>query len=486
LSTSAIDSTRVGPVRGLLPRRRPAARTSIHPALVLLGVVGASLVIGASVARGGLLAFMPVALAILALYISVRPDQLFVGWLFVAPFVQESARATQIGSLLNTVAFVLPLLVFALHMARSNSIVRNVRWYDALPFGYLAVIMASQAFLDTSGLASPTFYIGLLHSGVLVGILLYYFCAFGPLERLSARRVSSALLSSASIVAVLAVVQHFSGWTLWGAHLIDADIQDTQARAVATLSNPAVLGAFLGAAVVTSVAILIWTGPARMRPLAIATIVLALPAQFFTYTRAGVIATVLVSAVLVAFRPRARLGAAGVACVALVILLANWGSVSGSTVYQERASDVANVSGRLIQSRAALDLAADRPLLGWGYGQYDAAKNTLELSPGALPDRSLYAYTSHNTFLTVLVELGIVGIVALLLPWAIVISRTFRSIRTHSGFPQWFTLSLLGVVAVVAATALTIDMRFFAFVPGLAWIAVGLLRRRLWDKTSHA
>jgi O-antigen ligase len=429
---------------------------------------------------------MPVALAILALYISLRPDQLFLGWLFVAPFVQESARATQIGSLLNTVVFVLPLLVFALHLARSNSIARGVRWYDALPLGYVVVIITSQAFVDAEHVASPHLYLDLLHSGVLIGVLMYYFCAFGPLDRLSARRVASTLLWSVSIVAGLGIVQHFSGWTLWGAHLIDADLQNTQARIVVTLSNPAVLGAFLGAGVVSAVAILVWGGPPRLRPLAITTLLLALPALFFTYTRAGVVASVLASVVLVAFRPKTRVVAGGAAFAGLILLAANWGSIANSTVYEERAADASNVSGRLIQSRAALDLTADRPLFGWGYGQYDEAKNTLELSSGNLPEQSLYGYTSHNTFLTILVELGIVGLLVLVLPWALVVWKTIRGVRAPSGFPQWFTLSLVAIVGVVTVTALTTDMRFSAFVPSLVWIAVGLLRRRLWDQASHA
>jgi O-antigen ligase len=458
----------------------------LHPIVVLVGTVTVSLVVGLSVARGSLLEWTPVALAIMALYVSVRPDQLFVAWLFIAPFVQESARQTQIGSLLATVVFVLPLLVFALHMAKSNSIARGVRWYDALPLGYLAFIITSQAFVDASRVASPHFYVGLLHSGVLVGVLMYYFCAFGPLERLSAGRMSAALLSSVSIVGALGILQHYAGWTLWGAHLIDSDLQNTEARIAVTLSNPAILGAFLGAGVAMSVSILVWTGPQRLRLLAITTIVVALPALFFTYTRAGVVATVLASAALVAFRPRTRVVAAGFAFAGLILLVANWGSISSSTVYEQRAADSSNVSGRLIQSRAALELTEARPFLGWGYGQYDAAKNTLEVSSGNLPERSLYAYTSHNTFLTILVELGIVGLAVLLLPWTIVAWRTVRTIRSPSGYPQWFTLGLLAILAVVMVTALTTDMRFSAFVPGLAWIAVGLLRRRLWDEASHA
>jgi len=220
--------------------------------------------------------------------------------------------------------------------------------------------------------------------------------------------------------------------------------------------------------------------------LSVVTLALTLPALFFTYTRGGMIATITVASVLIAMRPRTRAIGAGAAVLAALLVWANWGDISNNSLYQQRAADTVNVTGRLVQDQAALDLTAQRPLLGWGYGQYDEAKKGVEfLSPGSLSERSLYYYTSHNTFLTILVELGVAGVAILFLPWLIVVGRTLRRLGSAPN-PEWFTLSLLGILGVYVLTSFTTDMRFFSFVPALAWIAVGLLRRGLWDETSLA
>lgn len=457
------------------------ARIDIRSPLILLAVAATSVFMGWNVARGSLLAVVPLALGILALFIALRPDVLFVGWLLAAPFIQETARDSQVGLALTSVFYALPPLVLAMHTVRSNSLARHVRWYDALPAAYLGLILVSQGFVDSSQLAAFGFYTGLLHASVFVGVIMYYVCAFGPLSRLSAHDLAAAVLLSVSLVAVLGIVQHYTAWTLWGAQLVD-----DPPRIVVTLSNPALLGAFLGAGIVTAVAVLALGGPRSLRRPAIATLVLALPALFFTYTRAGIVATVLVAAVLALVRQRTRLPAVAVAFVAATVFFASWGTLTQSSLYQERASDQENVSGRLIQARAALDLVSEKPIFGVGYGQYDTAKSTLETSSGNLSEHSLYGYTSHNTFLTIIAELGILGIVVFLLPWAIVVFETIRTIGAPSVFPPWFTASLLAVLAIIGLTALTTDMRFASFVPALAWIVVGLLRRRLWDRTAHA
>jgi O-antigen ligase len=370
-------------------------------------------------------------------------------------------------------------------MTRRNALAGHLRWYDFLPLGYVCTILFSQAFVDSAAVRVPGFYTGLLHAGILVGPPLYYICAFGPLERLSPRHVSAALMGSASVVGAMGIVEHYRYWTLWGNGDDPLLVVDGPPRIVATLSQPAVLGAFFGAAIVTATAILVWNGPRSLRRLAWVTLALTLPALLFTFTRGGIVATIVVASVLIAARPQARVIAAAVTLSAVLFAALNWSEISSSSIYQQRAADIVNIRGREIQAQAALALIEKRPVLGWGYGRYDEVKNHLDLDTGAIPEQSLYYYTSHNTFLTILVELGVVGLVLAFLPWLLVVSQTALRL-TSMPYPLWFTSSLLGIIAVFVLTAFTTDMRFFSFVPALAWIAVGLLRRGLWSQASPA
>lgn len=451
--------------------------------LLVVAVIALSLFTGWNVARGSVLLWVPLALVVLALYSTVRTDLLFVGWLAVSPFIQENARETAIGWVLTNVFYVLPVGVLLIRMTRSNSLARHIRWYDVLPAGYVCLTILSQALVDSLQLRQPGFYTGLLHAGIFIGPPMYYICAFGPLQRLSPRHVCAAVLTSCSLVAALGIFEHFTHWNLWGMEQLRDGVDDPL-RIVVTLSNPAVLGAFYGAGIVTATAVLGWGGPPLLRRLSVVTLVLAFPALFFTFTRGGILATVAVTAALVAMRPRVRVVAAVLAIFAIFMAWFSWGDISSSSVYQQRAANTYNVRGRQAQNEAGLQLAAERPLLGWGYGQYDEAKNRTASYRGPL-SASVYGYTSHNTFLTILVEIGIAGLVLAFLPWLIVVWSTIRRFSSMP-YPSWYVLSLLAIIAVVVLTAQTTDMRFFSFVPALAWSAVGLLRRGLWSEASPA
>jgi O-antigen ligase len=473
-------STDLSAARALAPRRTVLALEG--PGLVFV-LVAFSLFTGWNVGRGSMLMAAPLALGVLALYATVRPDLLFVGWLAVAPFIQESARATEIGWVLTNVCYVLPIGVLLVRMTRSNSLAGNISWYDTIPALYVCMIILSQGMVDSLVLRQPSFYAQLLHEGVFVGPPLYYICAFGPLQRLSPRHVGIALLTSCSAVGALGIYEHFTHWTLWGAQLLSGGPGEPL-RIVVTLGNVAVLGAFYGVGIVTATAILCWNGPRLLRHLSIATLVLALPALFFTYTRGGIVATVLVTAALVAMRPRLRVLAGVLVVLAGFVVWFSWGQITSNPLYQQRVAEAYNVQGREAQNKAALELASERPLLGWGYGRYDEVKNANTPYAGPLAS-SVYRYTSHNTYLTILVELGITGLVLAYLPWLVVTSSAVRRFSSMP-YPRWYTLSLLAIVAVVMLTAFTTDMRFFSFVPGLAWCSVGLLRRGLWSQTSSA
>jgi hypothetical protein len=418
-------------------------------------------------------------LSIVTIYLSLPPDRLFIGWLFFAPLFQDSARHSPIGWILSSLVYALPMAVFGLHMLASNTVIRRLRWFDTLPLAYLFLVILSQAVIEASALASFHFYVSLVYGGILVGVPAYYFCAFGPLGRLTASHVSGVLVSSSSIVATMAIAEHYTGWDLWG-----QDFGGQPRRVVSTLAQPAVLGAFLGVGVVVATAVLVWDGPRNLRRLSVASLAATVPALFFTYTRGPILATFIVAMLLIVSRPRKRLVAAGVASVAVLVIAVSWGQISSSSLYRTRGpGETFDVRTRAVQSAASLHLAEQRPVFGWGYGRFDAVKNSHSFDTGTLPQKQLYYYTSHDTYLTILVELGFVGLTLFLLPWIVVGGMTLRAVRLMTA-SKWFSLALLGVLGVVSLTAITTDYRFFSFVPALAWIAAGLLRRRLWEEQS--
>jgi O-antigen ligase len=162
---------------------------------------------------------------------------------------------------------------------------------------------------------------------------------------------------------------------------------------------------------------------------------------------------------------------------AVVLMVASWSRITASTVYRERITNSANVEARLLVQDWSLKLAAERPLFGWGYGSFDRVKNKANFSSGTTPVSFGTSTTSHNTYLTILVELGSVGLALLAIPWLLIPWHSVRSaVRERQS--QWFVVGVISALFVYITAANANDLKFFSFLPSIPWILLGLLRRR--------
>jgi O-antigen ligase len=149
--------------------------------------------------------------------------------------------------------------------------------------------------------------------------------------------------------------------------------------------------------------------------------------------------------------------------------------LESSSVYQSRVANAGTIQTRVLIQNWSLDLASEKPILGWGYGSFDRVKNASRLPAGTFDAKAGLANTSHDTFLTILVELGGVGLLLYLTPLLLIFLGIVRGARERV---DWEVAALIGTVVVYFASAFTFDMRFFSFVPALPWIAAGLARRK--------
>jgi O-antigen ligase len=174
---------------------------------------------------------------------------------------------------------------------------------------------------------------------------------------------------------------------------------------IVTLASPGVLGGFIGIGVVLATALLVWDGPRQLRRLAVVTIVVSIPGMYFTLTRGPIVATVAVVFLVLMTRPGSRLLAFVLLILATAILGSTWSRLSSSTVYRDRVARTNTVEIRAAIDRISLQLAERRPIFGWGYGSFDRVKE-LGTVTGRISRTEVLASTSHNTFLTILVEHG--------------------------------------------------------------------------------
>jgi O-antigen ligase len=151
-------------------------------------------------------------------------------------------------------------------------------------------------------------------------------------------------------------------------------------------------------------------------------------------------------------------------------------SFRNTELYEQRVADTVNVQGRAVLQDWSLRLAAQKPVFGWGYGSFDQAKNTSGFYAEGVPIRNVLQYTSHDTYLTVLVELGALGILLLVGPFAVLGLQALA--RSRIATPdRWLNAACLGSLVVVFLTSSTVDFRFFSFAQILPFVFLAILRR---------
>ena len=449
---------------------RPRLPARAGTLLFYVAATGISLVAGASLAYDRSSIWLGLfALAGLTCVLAVQAETFFAAWLLAAPILQGAAGGEETAHPLFTLFYLVPPLILAARMALGDARVRHFWTIDALPALYLAYVVVSVKFTSpelrgSTGMTS-------IYGAVGLGVVLYYFIVFGHTSRRLPRSIAACLIWSGIVVAALTLVDSQTGWNPYGDRIVQAD---GLARAVATLASPFALGTFLGATVSFALAIVYWNGPRSLRKPSILLVVLALPALYFTYTRGPILALAIVGVLMSLIAARARwrsllvLGAVGAS------LFAIWGQISSSAIYQERLGTVGTVNDRLALQDASFALAREKPVFGWGYDTFDRAKITVATRDAAVVDET----TSHDTFLTILAELGIVGLLILALPWFVIGWRAVYAAQ-RGLIESWLVGGSLGVLAIFAIGAATYDTRFFSLVSALPWIALGMARNAL-------
>lgn len=281
--------------------------------------------------------------------------------------------------------------------------------------------------------------------------LAFAFCAPRLIEdRRDVERIVGAFLLGAALLAMLALGQRVLGIFTWRSNLFSGGVY----RSNATFSDPNLLARYLGISMALAAGLMLATGPRRQ------TVYLAIPAFVFgsaailaTGSRSGWVMLLLTGFVVVMASPVARYTKGRLTVAAFVglglgfaLLLAQGGAEA------ERVKSLADGLGVLGQRqhliRVGWEMWKDSPLVGWGAGNWQHTLTTNYLQ--YIPSWSRTTL-SHTALVTILAELGIVGVAAFLFVCvriAVTIVRSyFATDRVYSRLMLgWLGAALLGVL----------------------------------------
>jgi O-antigen ligase len=449
----------------------------VHNILVWATVATLGVVGGTSLVTHPRLARDLLAVPILAFMLAAQPQRLFVVWLFASPFVQGAANGSSFGHAFYKLIFLVPPLILLARMVMGAAQIRGLRPIDALPGLYLGYIVARVYLAPSTFSSAEASTLRSMYIVVGVGILAYYFAAFGRWSRDFPEMVARALLWSGVGVAVLGIIDGAIHWNIWHNRIYG----DTVYRALGPFQSPEALGAYIGAGVAFAVAILVWNGPRSLKRPSILLIALSAPALYLGYTRGPILAVAAVGVVIALIGNRARWPSLLALAAVGTLVFVTWGPLTSSSIYKDRLGVTGTVTPRVVLAHVSFELFRERPAFGWGYATFDQAKLTVPTSDPLV----VAATTSHDTFLTVLAELGVTGLLLLVLPWVAISWRTVAA-GWRGLIEPWIVGGCVGVAAVFVIGAVTYDARFFPLITALPWIALGLAKNVLASREEGA
>lgn len=293
-------------------------------------------------------------------------------------------------------------------------------------------------------------------------------------DRRDIERIVGAFLLVAAMLAVLAIAQRLLGVFNWRTILIQSD--EYSYRSNATFADPNNLARFLSISMSLAVGLILATGPRRQTVyLAVPMLAVGAVGIVATASRSGWLMLVLCTFLVVLISPIARYTkaklvlVAGGSLVALLTLLLLQGGTDAERV-RSLASGVQVIGQREFLIKAGWAMFKDNPFVGVGSGNYQHALITSYLH--FLP---YWARTtlSHTSLVSLLAELGLVGVVAFgmaVLRIGVTVVRAYfaTAVEYNRLITGWVGVSLLGILLVSQSEGRLLDEPYL-------WVLLAIL-----------
>jgi O-antigen ligase len=443
-------------------------------ATTLLAIAAAVVVAWVTVSVGWYLAAAMLLVIPLVILANREPMIAIWVWLVVMPFVvQTDSGATR--KVFWVVHRLMPLGMVVMLFVTASAVVATRKLAklglpELLMAGYVVVSVLSIAYTSDA----PTATVYSLYDRVVAPMCLYLIIRLSaPTDREMARTWPIVfLLLTQVFIAMLS-------WSAPGA-LPDAWLGKVGERTVGSLRAPDVFGTTM----VFCAMYLLHAGMCARAPAArvrgALLFCLALLMAFLTFSRASWLAAgiALVGAVII-YRGFAR--------QLLVVMLIAVPIVITSGVLQaqldfararlsSQESEYTALS-RLPVMYAAVRMFEDKPMLGFGYANFERYDRAYQQRVGNIVYPDEKNLSSHNLYLTTLAEQGIIGIALLLGPAAVWLRRTLVRVKRlpRSGFASQRLVASLWIVMLAHVTVNNFSRMQSPFGFGIWWITLGLI-----------
>lgn len=305
-----------------------------------------------------------------------------------------------------------------------------------------------------------------------------------------------ALIVTGGYCALSAFYEHFTGLR-WFSSFLPVESRLGYAdvgRACGPLINPSALGTFLGITAFLTYHLYYNVQRRSLKTFLLALMLLQLIGCYFTYTRGGYIAPAMLLLLMPFFARAHRKYYVALLVGAVVAVIIAAPIVASNKQIHRRLTKQSTMLGRVVITAGTMNIVKHHPFFGIGLGQIDYGLEKYITNAGTLsgwyargmqplqiyPQKRLYpVITSHNSFLTILAEEGLVGGFLYFGSFMAFIVHLFR-VRARLPDDGIMGKDLIALLIVAGmghfASTLTYDIRFFKYPNYVLWamFAIGV------------
>lgn len=398
--------------------------------------------------------------------------------------VSHPFLSVQLGPMAWTADRLALLVVFAMcvvHRWLGRTESRSFRATDYLLLGFVAFLAASTVygFLDPYpfGTESPVWR---LIAGYLVPLAFYLLARQAPLTDRELRIVHVGIIVFGVYLAVTGFMEVHQQWSLvFPRYIADRTLGLHFGRARGPMLHSVSYGMCVSAAVMAAWLLLPQLSP-RGRVIVGCALPLLLLGAWYSYTRSVWIGLGTGMLLILAFQAQ---GAWRVLLLVGVLLAGSFAMLGDAeqivTLQRESSATESRDSAftRLNFAWVSWCMFLDRPILGVGFGQFPGAKLPyLSDRTLALPLEAIRENVHHNSFLSLLTETGIIGLMlflAVLAGFSIQAVRLWRN-EQASAVARYHGLLMLGFVPLYAAQLLFHELSYGSIYNSLVFFMAGI------------
>ena len=343
-------------------------------------------------------------------------------------------------------------------------------WVDVATLGFIGLISANILLFSDN----PNRLFILFYDRILISFCLYWLIRLLTPDEKDLKRLIWTALIILVFESIIGLMSWFAPALLplqWRGPLLGY-------RTYGTLREPAEYGMLL---VFSAFLLFQWAmnhKPGVIRTLFMSGFGLGMVMVWFTFSRGSWLGAIIAVIGLLPIYPKAILRMAAVVVVVMGILIG--GILATQYSYaNERINQSNTIDNRILLLYTSLNMVKEKPFMGWGYENFNRYKNDfIDRSIVKLSARDAAAVTSHNTYLTIIIELGLIGFFLYIFPFFWWFKATLQVLphMPRDGLQSWSLVFILWLVIIsYFVTSNFSDQRFSVFGVPLWWMTLGLI-----------